>query len=96
MDLFLISYLPKLMTLGDSLLVRGPISKTLSLCIILFQEELIRSKMYPFTMVDLFFEETKRVDPNPYLTDGILRVAKVYLKNESLDESLEEAFRCYS
>jgi len=96
MDLFLLSYLPKLMSLGDSLLVRGPISKVLSIQLMLFQEKLIGSKIYPFSNVNVFFENIKRVYPNPYYTEGIVKIAKTYLKNESLNEALEDAFKNYS
>jgi hypothetical protein len=96
MDLFLISYLPKLMMLGDSILVMGLISKVLSVNLMLFQEELIKSKIYPFTMVNIFLQDTKRVYPNPYFTDGIIRIAKTYLKDENLNAALRETFICYS
>ena len=96
MDLFLLSYLPKLMSLGDSLLVRGPISKVLSIQLMLFQDKLIGSKIYPFSNVNVFFETIKRVNPNTYYTEGIVKIAKAYFRNENLNESLEEAFKNYS
>ena len=95
MDFFVLSYLPKLMSMGDNLKVLGPLSADLVRVLEFMQFKLIRSGMHPFGNVTLTVTGIDSQGNTDYISEDILNIAKVYLENNDLNSTLKFVFEYY-
>lgn len=96
MDFFLLSYLPKLMSEGNNIEVLGPISKNLISVLNQMQKALIMSGIDSFAAGTIKVNFVDNIVNFRYDVPDILPIAEVYLKNQSLDETLGFVFKYYS
>jgi len=95
MDMFLLSYLPKLMSKGYNLKIMGPISKSLADMLDDMQLTLIRAGIHPFGASTLSIMSIEEVEDKNYGKDDIVQFAKKYLENRNLSETMKEVFKYY-
>lgn len=95
MDFFVLSYLPKLMSMGDNLKVLGPLSADLVRALEPMQYKLIRSGIHPFGSITLTVTAIEDKGNIDYISEDILNIAKVYLENNDLNSTLKFVFEYY-
>lgn len=95
MDLFLLSYLPKLMSKGNNIKIMGPISANLSNSIDNMQLTLIRSGIHPFAASTIHIVSLTEECVIEYDKQDIIVFAEEYLKNNNLDNVLKKVFNYY-
>jgi len=95
MDFFLLSYMPKLMTTGDSLEVLGPLSRGLVRKLDGMEETLLKDSRHPFNNIALTSNTIVDYGNRDYMEKDILQFAEVYLNNKDLNETLKFVFEYY-
>jgi hypothetical protein len=95
MDFFVLSYLPKLMSMGDNLKILGPVSKGLISELNSLQYTLIRSGIHPFGSTTLLITSIENQGSIDYISEDILKIAKIYLENNDLNSTLKFVFEYY-